>query len=325
MRQAISLVLTLLALATVARVVEIRALAQSATNTNIIADVRAEIAKQDFARGERILAAHRSAHGVTPEMLEALSWLSRGALAAKQWEKAENYARETYDLAHSALEGRSVDQEPHLPIALGAAMEVQAHVRAERGERSEAVYFLQRELETYKDTSLYKRIQKNIHLLSLEGQPAPALDLSEALGGSVPSLGEMKGRVVLLFFWAHWCPDCKAEAPILAKLLDKYGSQGLSVLAPTQRYGYIRSGQTASPDEERRHIVQVRDGYYGFLGNESVPLGEANLKRYGVSTTPTLVLVDRQGIVRLYHPGQMSEEDLEAAIRRFLQVSNSGF
>lgn len=116
---------------------------------SVIADVRAAIAQQDYARGERILFAYRSVNGVTPEMLVALSWLGRGALAARLWEKAEAYARETYDLALSELEGRTVDQEPHLPIALGAAIEVQAHVTAARGARTEAVGFLRRELETY--------------------------------------------------------------------------------------------------------------------------------------------------------------------------------
>jgi thiol-disulfide isomerase/thioredoxin len=284
----------------------------------VIADVRAAIARQDFARGEKVLEAYRSTHGVTPEMLEALSWLGRGALAARQWDKADGYARQTYDLARSALKGRRVDQEPHLPIALGAAIEVQAHVRAERGARTEAVHFLRRELDTYRDTSLYKRIQKNIHLLSLEGKAAPAIDLSEHLGPKPPALDALKGKVVVLFFWAHWCADCKVQGPILARLTAKYGQQGLIVLAPTQRYGYIAGGRSAGPEEERRYIDQVRQTHYTVLANQPVPLSETNHRRYGVSTTPTLVLVDREGVVRLYHPGRMTEEELEPLVRRLV-------
>lgn len=287
-------------------------------SVTVIADVRAAIAQQDFARGEKVLEAYRSTHGVTPEMLEALSWLGRGALAARQWDKADGYARQTYDLARSALKGRRVDQEPHLPIALGAAIEVQAHVRAERGARTEAVHFLRRELDTYRDTSLYKRIQKNIHLLSLEGKAAPAIDLSEHLGPKPPTLDALKGKVVVLFFWAHWCADCKVQGPILARLTAKYGQQGLIVLAPTQRYGYIAGGRSAGPEEERRYIDQVRQTYYTVLANQPVPLSETNHRRYGVSTTPTLVLVDREGVVRLYHPGRMTEEELEPLVRRLV-------
>ena len=293
-------------------------LARAGQSGAIIADVRAAIAQRDFARGEKLLDAYRATHGVTPEMLEALSWLGRGALAARQWDKAESYASQTYDLARAALERRSVDQEPRLPIALGAAIEVQAHVRAERGARTEAVHFLRRELDTYKDTSLYKRIQKNIHLLSLEGKAAPAIDLSEHLGPKPPALDALKGKVVILFFWAHWCADCKLQGPILARLTARYGEQGLTVLAPTQRYGYVAGGKSAEPEEEARYIDQVRQTHYSVLADQPVPLSETNHRRYGVSTTPTLVLVDRQGVVRLYHPGRMTEEALEPLVRRLV-------
>ncbi len=48
------------------------------------------------------------------------------------------------------------------------------------------------------------------------------------------------------------------------------------------------------------------------------PLSTANFINFGVSTTPTLVIVDREGIVKLYHPGQMSDQELEAAVRPLL-------
>lgn len=291
---------------------------QAGQSQSVIADVRAAIAQQDYSRGERILFAYRSVNGVTPEMLVALSWLGRGALAARQWDKAEAYAREAYDLARSELEGRSVDQERHLPIALGAAIEVQAHVTAARGARTEAVAFLRRELDTYKTTSLYKRIQKNIHLLSLEGKAAPPIDTSEHLGTTPPTLDALKGKVLILFFWAHWCPDCKIQGPVLASLVAKYAQQGVIVLAPTQRYGYVAGGRSATADEEARYIDEVRRTHYRVLTDQSVPLSEANHKRYGVSTTPTLVLVDREGVVRLYHPGRMTEEELEPLVRRLI-------
>src|SRR5438552_1453364 len=107
--------------------------------TAVITDVRGAIAANDFARGESLIAAYRAEHGVTPEMVEALSWLGRGALSAKQLDKAEAYARQTQSLALEQLKKRPVDAEPHLPIALGAAIEVQAQVLNERGERNEAV------------------------------------------------------------------------------------------------------------------------------------------------------------------------------------------
>lgn len=281
----------------------------------IIKEVRAAIAANDFALAGKTLATYRAKNGVTPEMLEALSWMGRGALAAKDLENAEKYARETYQLATAELKNRKLDQEARLPIALGAAIEVIAQVDAQRGARTEAVSFLRKEQGTYKGTSIEKRLQKNINLLSLEGQPAPAIDIAEHLGPKPPALAALKGKVVLMFFWAHWCGDCKAQAPILADLASTYGDQGLVILAPTQRFGYVAGGKPATAEEETRYIDQVRQASYPVLAGQAVPLSEANHMRFGVSTTPTLVLVDRAGVIRLYHPGRMTSEQLEPLVR----------
>lgn len=307
-----------LALAAVMLAGGIQLAAQATAPADVVAAVRAAIERQNLPQGEKVVAEYRAAHGATPEAIEALSWLARGALAAKRLDEAGQHAEETYTLAVAALKTMRLERSPSLQTALGAAIETRALVQAERGARSDAVYGLQRDLETYRDTPIHKRIAKNINLLSLEGQAAPPLEAGEYLGVRVPSFAELKGRVVLLLFWAHWCPDCKAESPIVARLLEKYRAQGLAIVAPTQRYGYVAEGREAPPDEELRYIAQVRDTYYGFLRSEPVPVSEANHKRYGVSSTPTLALVDRQGIVRLYHPGRMTEQELDTAIQKLL-------
>ena len=284
----------------------------------LVTDVRAAIKAANFAAGDQAIATYRTANGVTAEMLEALSWMGRGALAAKDLAAADKYARETYELSTALLKKRPLDQDARLPIALGAAIEVLGQVEAQRGARSEAVTFLRNEAAKFKGTSIEKRIQKNINLLSLEGQPAPAIDLSEYLGAKPPEIAALKGKVVLMFFWAHWCSDCKAQAPILADLAAKYRDQGLVVLAPTQRFGYVAGGKPAPPDEELRYIDAVRQEFYPVLAGQPVPLSEANHLRYGVSTTPTLVLVDRAGLIRMYNPGRLTLEQLEPRIRTVL-------
>jgi thiol-disulfide isomerase/thioredoxin len=290
----------------------------AAQTSPLVVEVRAAIKANDLAKAAGVISAFRKAQGVTPEMLEAQSWIGRGALAAGDLNQAERVARETYELSTAMLKSRGLDQEPRLPIALGAAIEVLGQVQGQRGARTDALVFLQRELRTHQRTSIAKRIQKNINLISLEGQPAPALDLSEYLGPAPPTLASLKGKVVLLFFWAHWCSDCKQVGPVLAALADKYRSRGLVVFAPTQRFGYVAGGKEAPADEELRYIDQVRQQFYPVLSGQPVPVSEANHLRYGVSSTPTLVLVDRAGIVRLYNPGRLTMEQLEPKITPLL-------
>jgi thiol-disulfide isomerase/thioredoxin len=283
---------------------------------NIIGDVRALIGQNNFTLADALLQRYRTEHGVTPEMLEALSWLGRGSLAAKQLEKAQTYAAETQRLALEQLKNRPLDAETHLPIALGAAIEVQSQVLNERGDRSGAVAYLRKELVTYRGTSIRTRIQKNINLLSLEGKAAPALDEREYLGAKPVPLTSLKGEPVLLFFWAHWCGDCKEEGPILAQIEKEYASKRLVVVAPTQRYGYVARGEEAGPTEELKYIDEIRHKFYADLLNVPAPISDENFKKYGASTTPTLVLIDKQGIVRMYHPGRMTLEEIRAALNK---------
>ncbi len=296
---------------------------QTARPVTLVAEVRAALNAHDLTRAEAIVAKRRVEQGNTAEVLEAASWLGRGALAEKQYDRADRYAVDVQKQILTALGGRPVDVDPKFATALGATIEVQAQASAARGARSEAVVYLQRELDKYKTTSMLKRIQKNINLLTMEGQPAPALDKSENIGPPLPSSQDLKGKVVLLFFWAHWCPDCKAEAPVLAKMLAKYRSQGLMVVAPTQRYGYVAGGKSASPEDELRYIVEMRDTVYAGLKDMPAPVSVANHERYGVSTTPTNVIVDRQGNVRAYRPGQMTEAELEAVLAPLLAANAS--
>jgi thiol-disulfide isomerase/thioredoxin len=287
--------------------------------TTIVKDVRTAIAENDFKKGESLIREYREQRGVHSEMILALSWLGRGALAAKGYGEADRYAAETRQLALAQILKHPLDQEANLPLALGASIEVQAHVMDSRGQRGEAVTFLRRELKTYYNTSIRTRIQKNIHLLSLEGKEAPALEIAQHLGPKPTPLASLMGKPVLLFFWAHWCGDCKQLGPILAGLASKYARQGLVVIGPTQRYGYVAGGRDAVPEEETPYIDAIRKQFYGDIAGMAVPVSEDNFRNYGASTTPTLVLVDRKGVVQLYNPGKMTSEALESRIRRLLE------
>lgn len=294
------------------------ALASFSAAGQVIGDVREAIADRDFAHAEKYIQNYRAKNGVTPELLEALSWLGRGELDANQYDQAERSAAETRKLALQELAKRGMDDERHLPIALGASIEIHAQVLAARGARGEAIVFLRQELAAYRNTSIATRIQKNINLLTLEGKPAPPLDVTQWLGAKPVPLGQLKGHPVLLFFWAHWCGDCKAEVPELVRLVAQYQSKGLVLIGPTQHYGYVAGGDDASRDEETRYIDAVRNRYYAALPGMSVPVSEENFQRFGASTTPTLVLVDRQGIVRLYHPGAMLYSQLASKLAEVL-------
>jgi len=289
-----------------------------AAETDLVGDVRAHLAQNSFSVAESELRSYKAQHGVTPEYLEALSWMARGAAATGQWDEAAAYATETRDLCEQQLTRtkRKLNAEPHLPIALGAAYEVLAQGLAEKGRQAKAISLLRAALARYASTSIRARLQKNLNQLTLVGQPAPPLQVTQYLGPKPPTLASLKGSPVLLFFWAHWCVDCKAEVPVIARLRQEFVPEGLVVIGPTQLYGYAAQGVDATPAQERAYIESVRARYYAPLQDMPVPLGKQNFNAYGASTTPTLVVLNRAGQVAMYHPGALSYDELRSALQK---------
>lgn len=233
---------------------------------------------------------------IAPDQIESRSRDARALLQAHNYAAASSMAKTVYAEATAELKSRPLDKEPLLPLALGAAIEVEAQSISAQGARGDAVTYLRAELRKYYATSIRARIQKNINLLSLEGKPAPSL--------------AVKGKPTLLFFWAHWCSDCRQDAPIVAQLQRNFPS--LAIVGPTQHYGYIEGGAEATPAQESAYIERVRKQIFNTF---PAPVSEENFKLYGASTTPTFVLIDKAGVVRMYHPGAMSYEDLAGHIK----------
>ena len=184
-----------------------------AVGQNLVRDVRSAIGKNDFTAAEARIGKYRASSGVTSEMLEAQSWLGRARWPRNNWTGRKLTPRRPTSWRSRLLKTRRLDDDASLPIALGAAIEVQAQVmrrpgRKKRGHRIPPA----RASAPTSDTSIRTRIQKNINLLSLEGQPAPDLEIREWLGPKPAASAGLKGRAVLLFFWAHWCGDCKCAS-----------------------------------------------------------------------------------------------------------------
>ena len=275
----------------------------------------------EVAKAHALLAARRvDDEQPTPEWLAAVSWMARGASFAERWELAEQYASEAYEGSLELMKDRPLDAERFLPTALGAGIEVLGRTYDAQGDRARAVTFLGTARQDFVGTSIETRIQKNFLLLSLEGESFPALEVDDYLGGvQPPTPDDLKDKVVVFFFWAHWCPDCKRQEPILTALHEEYSDQGLVVVGPTQLYGFVSRGQNATPEEELAYLNGDYTAQFPLPPFMSVPISTNNFLNFGVSTTPTLVIVDRDGIVQRYNPGDLSHEELAGLIKPLLE------
>ena len=272
----------------------------------VVSDVRYKLSAGDLYSAEALAEDYRSASGANSEYAAALAWLARGAWMMGKTDAARQYLSETKTLTSELLKRGRVEDDAYLEAAIGTSIEVEAQIMATAGKGDQAVAFLEAQLPQWKTWRIQSRIHKNIDLLTMVGKPAPELD------------AQYRGSPILLFLWAHWCGDCKAQGPTIAKLKEKYEPRGLRVIAPTRRYGEVPKVEKPTPEQEDQEIDRVWKTSYAGLAGAPHPVSEAMMLRYGVSATPTLVLIDRQGIVRMYSPTRMTEAELSRRIETLL-------
>jgi len=130
---------------------------------------------------------------------------------------------------------------------------------------------------------------------------APDFTLQDLAGNSV-TLSSLKGRPVLLDFWASWCGPCRAEMPVVERLYRDYAARGLAVIG-------VDVGE--SRETVARYIAQQGYSYTVVLDSD---LEAAML--YNARALPTLVVIDTDGNVSAYGQGTRSEAELRANIRR---------
>ncbi len=147
----------------------------------------------------------------------------------------------------------------------------------------------------------------------LTGNEAPALDLPIAAGegareGDRVSLAGLRGRVVVLDFWASWCQPCRRSIPILNALEAELAGQPVTFLGVNvEQFG-------------PRRLQQVHTELGATFPTLQDLTGEVKA-RYGVSVLPTLVVLDGEGVVRHVGTGVPNADSLRATIRELIPES----
>jgi thiol-disulfide isomerase/thioredoxin len=161
----------------------------------------------------------------------------------------------------------------------------------------------------------FKERDKQFKLLG-EAAPELVIDKWIADNNAPKSLAAMRGRVVLLDFWATWCVPCFAAFPKLSEWQESFADDGLKIVGVTRYYG-VAKGMSADDAGEFQFLQQFRR-----QNRIAYPLAVAknaeNHNRYAVAGLPTTVLIDKKGIVRRIETGFANKDELEKMIRKLL-------
>src|SRR5436190_5298389 len=134
--------------------------------------------------------------------------------------------------------------------------------------------------------------------------PRLQIRLPDAKGDSV-ALASLKGKVVLLDFWASWCLPCRAANKKLVKIYDKYKAQGFEIYS-------------VSVDDEKRDWVKAveKDKITWLQVNDPRSWGAQSAVNWNISVLPSTFLINKNGDVVVIDP---EEKKLETAIKNLLQ------
>ena len=131
---------------------------------------------------------------------------------------------------------------------------------------------------------------------------APDFALQDISGKKV-RLADLKGKVVLVEFWATWCPPCRAEIPALQRLHTQYGDKGLTILAISMDEGDWKGVKS--------FVAEHKIGYTVLQGSEDVSA------EYMVRLIPAAFLIDKQGNIKKQFMGG-GNEAVEQEIKALL-------
>lgn len=171
-------------------------------------------------------------------------------------------------------------------------------MEAEDYERATRLY--EALMEAYPKDRQASSARNTLNSIQLLGKAAPELDVEEWLGNGPASINDLKGKPVLLVFWATWCPHCKREMPNVEERFQKYKDQGLEIIAVTRN----SRGQTT--EKVREYI-----GSNGYSFPVAIDPGTTS-RAYGVSGIPAAALVDKDGnVVFRNHPARIDDAMIE--------------
>jgi thiol-disulfide isomerase/thioredoxin len=139
------------------------------------------------------------------------------------------------------------------------------------------------------------------------GNPRPPLKLASMADGKPRDISEWDGKILVVNFWATWCPPCRKEMPMFVKMQEQYRQQGLQFIGVA----------IDDRDKVQDFMDTVGVNYPMLIGaQDAIDAAKAYGDRFGA--LPYSVIIDRDGVIRHIQRGELHEETLLQVLNKLL-------
>lgn len=236
------------------------------------------------------------------------------AFSAKDLNKRMNFSQEFI---------QGIGDDPKYESLKSYQYDNMATIERDRGNIAKATEILNTGIAKLKDEKAKKPLEAALQQLKLINSVAPEISAEDWLNSKELKLANLKGKAVIIDFWAPWCAPCRSVIPTLVKMYDQLKNKDLVIIGYTKLYGTYtddiqRQAKKVTPEEE---LTLIKGFIERFKINYPVAIAKGNeaFNAYGVTGIPTMIFIDKKGKIRDIEVGAGDNQKLETKINELIK------